>query len=123
MNEVPIDMTDKKAEVEKSNELQRRIRSTSLAPMENRPKDAKNVYFGMLFYDTEISKKHVEDLVKPVQRKQKTTGSSKDVKSAGSTKEAPMRSSAGVHRVLGQEDHSLFVRMENTRERLLAVVL
>lgn len=67
-------MTGMKAEVEKSTELERRLHRTSLSNMENRRKDAKDVYFGMLGYDITMYMKHAEDLAKKVQRHRRCVG-------------------------------------------------
>lgn len=63
-------MTDMKAEVAKSTELEERIRSTSFVHMENRRNEKKDVYFRMIGHDIAMYTKQAEDVVKPVGKRQ-----------------------------------------------------
>lgn len=71
-------MTNMK-EVAKRTKLQKILLSTSLVHMENRWKEENDVYFGMLGYDISLYTKHVEEVVKPVRRQQRTTDSTDNV--------------------------------------------
>lgn len=57
-----ITLMGMKVGVEKSGEMQQRLRFTSLSHMDNRGKDAKDVYFGMLGYDIGTYANHLKGL-------------------------------------------------------------
>lgn len=121
--QVEINMTEMKADVVKSTELQGIRRSTSLTYMENRRKEANDVYSDMLGSHSVMFMKQAEDLAKLGQRQQKRIDSKSNVQVARSSKDALRKPRMPVHGIHSQEDDSCIVQLQDAMLSLLAVFL
>lgn len=117
-SQVNINMTDIKAEVAKSSELQGRSFSTSLSHMLNRRKESKYV-FRNLGYDIEIYTKFTEDIMKLLPRQQEATDINSDTQTAGSLQNTPRRARTLMNGTRSQNDDSKIVHMQNYKDSLV----